>query len=678
MAAKAPAITIIVNCLLLIRSTAACLLAPTPSAGSFRHETHPAFFASTNCHWRRKQQWQQQSANHLQMASDGNMNQNAMAQPADKRMRITSGAATSSENGAKPAKGTLYITVGPQCAGKTTLLKQIFGRSFRKNEEVPSTLTKEEASSGGGGVDITIDDQALVYVPVPTGYFLDLGNATSASFPSLDEMVFGKTVRERIIDPCNDELALVTQRLGGMLGARDFRSRLTGDDGAGAARTDARTAKDDLVEAVEEAMQAGAEDDDDQAAPALPEKVDLFVVESIFRPRPLSILEKISHFPPPFQNVSESETMSALDFAQRLIKLHANDPRAHAESAPLSWGNTNTRPREFETALDAAAASGRPVEFVIFGGREACEMIKESASRREFRKMDRVKEGESDAALASEIDDGTAGEDNGQDDPRVDDEKLLCLPKVDRKALLSRNLRRFLQCGRYIPSNAIVDAMVRVESMLASATAAANREHPQDDAEIQDGAKMDMTSAKFQLDFGLAKMAGYRMNADRTVVAARQFSNHAGGNNRNHGSRNKNHYQGRGERRGDNRYQRDNNHQRGRGDSRHRHDDYQPRGGGGDDSYRQQSDGYYGGRRHDYGGRGRVYGGGRSRQWDSRSNDRWDQRGQDGYNRYEGGDNHRRSHGSNQREYDGRYRDNQYRPSRGRGRGQGWGDRREG
>ena len=49
----------------------------------------------------------------------------------------------------KPRKGAIYITVGPQCGGKTTAVSKV--------------LAKDK------GVDITIDDQALVYIKVPTG-----------------------------------------------------------------------------------------------------------------------------------------------------------------------------------------------------------------------------------------------------------------------------------------------------------------------------------------------------------------------------------------------------------------------------------------------------------------------------------------------------------------------------
>ena len=56
-------------------------------------------------------------------------------------------------------KGTIYITVGPQCAGKTSILQSIFDK--------PS-----EGDETSAGVDITIDDQPLVYIPVPTSYFL--------------------------------------------------------------------------------------------------------------------------------------------------------------------------------------------------------------------------------------------------------------------------------------------------------------------------------------------------------------------------------------------------------------------------------------------------------------------------------------------------------------------------
>ncbi|KAL3757168.1 hypothetical protein ACHAWU_004600 [Discostella pseudostelligera] len=47
------------------------------------------------------------------------------------KMRLSDSPVKTTSNTSNP-KGTLYVTVGPQCAGKTTILKHIFGKSFHK------------------------------------------------------------------------------------------------------------------------------------------------------------------------------------------------------------------------------------------------------------------------------------------------------------------------------------------------------------------------------------------------------------------------------------------------------------------------------------------------------------------------------------------------------------------
>ncbi|KAL9186179.1 hypothetical protein ACHAXT_005417 [Thalassiosira profunda] len=418
----------------------------------------------------------------------------AESQPSPKKMR--SSPMKPDVMAEHKLKGTLYITVGPQCAGKTTVLKQIFGQSFHRNE---GSMTKEEAFSAG--VDVTIDDQALVYIPVPTSYFLsnateDATSCTGAYYPSLNETIFGKTIRERILDPSNEELVSVIQRLSGALGADEFALRLKGNAETG--EGGAKTPQDDLIDAVEQVIQQQHASNENEQM--LPETIELFVVESIFRPRPLDLLQQLSG-----EQMVHPNT-SALDEALHLLNTTAADARVHSPAKPLSWGNTNTRPREFKNALEAASNSGRPVQFIVFGGMEACEMIREHVSRREYRKHH-----ESDATVAADAD-IEAKEGVGQ---------LLCLPKLDRQTLFTRNLLRFCNTGRYIPSNAISDAMVRVESLLASAVAEANKDYTKEGTR----AESSLSNAKFRLDSELAKMAGYRMNADRTVSLAHSTGN---------------------------------------------------------------------------------------------------------------------------------------------------------
>ena len=503
-------------------------------------------------------------------SSNNNMNQSrdidTSNQPTNKKMKSSTTAveSCSSTNATTPSnKGTIYITIGPQCAGKTTILKRIFGQSFDKNEEDIVSSAGKSIRKEEGGVDITIDDQKLVYIPVAASYFLynntssntnnnNNNSSNASSFPSLNSTVYGKTIRERINDPSNVELALLTQRLGGTLTAQEFASRIQQQQGKDNGRSIGSsnlqtTVQEDLIHAVEHVLQlhdskcGGANNEaSSDPSPLLPEKIDLFIVESIFQPRPMKLIQISSNKPTRLESslsLSSSETVSALDQSLHQLKSYATDHNVHSSTAPLSSGNTNTRPREFQNALEAAKVSGRPVEFIVFGGNEACEMICQHVSRREYRKMPHEH---------NEEDDDVDAKDSTKDSPA-----LLCLPKVDRRTLFIRNINRFIQTGRYIPTQAIDDAMVRVESMLANAVAEANKRVSNEEC----AKTTSMDDAKFLLDSELAKLAGYRLNTSRTVSGGNANNNNNGGRryDSSRGNNNRNNYQsGRG---GNNRYQ---------------------------------------------------------------------------------------------------------------------------
>ncbi|KAL7476968.1 hypothetical protein ACHAW6_002791 [Cyclotella cf. meneghiniana] len=419
-----------------------------------------------------------------------------------KRMRTDAPLSSSLEvPSSAPAMGTLYITIGPQCSGKTTILKRIFGKSFHKNEE-----TTTGATALVGGIDITIDDQALVYVPVPIHYFLRELNANPAAdrnaegngiSPSMT--VLGKTIQERINDTSNDELRLVIQRLGGLISSEQFASLLRAD-GESADDTLIHSSEQlenpnpihvDLLAAIESIMSSKEESE------RMPKEVDLFIVESIFRPRPLELIRNITR---EFSSGSSTAESSALDAALDQLKSHATDNHTHPRTAPLAWGNTNTRPREYKSALEAASLSGRPVEFIVFGGMETCNMIREHLSRREYRMS---YDGES-MIRDHDIDHGSNIEDHYQ---------IRCLPKITRIELFRRNLQRFATTGKYIPSGAIHDAIVRVESLLASVAADAKKN-------FDNTSKLTLEAAKFRLDYELAMLGGYVLHPDRTVSLA--------------------------------------------------------------------------------------------------------------------------------------------------------------
>jgi len=382
------------------------------------------------------------------------------------------------------------------------------------------------------------------------------------------QMVFGKNILSRIIDPSMDELLWVLQRLNNQIDAQFFASRIRDDDDDDEEDDDLddyddddddsnnmskkkktqstekmkpRTTQDDLIDAVEYVIQSK---NDEGITNVLPERVDLFVVESIFRPRPLSLISRfaVEEYNNNTYNRNVTETSSALEAAQTTIQSFAVDSKTYPTTAPISWGNTNTRPREFITALQAAEMSQRPVQFIIYGGLEACDTIRNCTFQ-------------------------------------LDDDLKLCLPKSSRLTLLQRNIRRFVETGRYIPSSAIADAIERVNSMIATAVDEANKE--ENDAS---SSSCEVTNdAKFRLDYELAKLAGYHLHANRTVssLSPPDNNNHRG-NYHSSGGRDNSNNVGRG--RNNNGGRNNNNSHRGRGQNNQdyqRRRDQKSRGGGG-------------------------------------------------------------------------------------------------
>ena len=54
--------------------------------------------------------------------------------------------------------------------------------------------------------------------------------------------------------------------------------------------------------------------------------------------------------------------MSAIQRTEGMLYTATTKQRDQA----LAWGNTNTRPSDYKTALTAAASAGRPVHFVVY------------------------------------------------------------------------------------------------------------------------------------------------------------------------------------------------------------------------------------------------------------------------------------------------------------------------
>lgn len=265
------------------------------------------------------------------------------------------------------AAAPLYITIGPPCAGKTTWLKQ--------QQQQPKI------------VDVCIDDQPGVYLPLPRQWFLSGGSAvdtTTEVTPSLDTRVQGKTIAERLKQ--ETEISRILERLEGRISADDFRSALVKQPQLHSKYVAVNTT---LAEVVEELACGNSEKKD---LVALPSTVDLFVRESL---------------------------SAAIPAALQQLR---DTPR----STPVAWGNTNSQPSDYQTALEMAHAQGRPVHMATY--MEAGELDKV------WRDWDNV-------------------------EPLSMD--LFPLQSEGFKDLLRRSIRRLLSTGRYVPARVIWDMRQR-------------------------------------------------------------------------------------------------------------------------------------------------------------------------------------------------------------------------
>eukprot|EP00550_Attheya_septentrionalis_P008989 CAMPEP_0198281682 /NCGR_PEP_ID=MMETSP1449-20131203/1592_1 /TAXON_ID=420275 /ORGANISM="Attheya septentrionalis, Strain CCMP2084" /LENGTH=519 /DNA_ID=CAMNT_0043977579 /DNA_START=306 /DNA_END=1868 /DNA_ORIENTATION=+ len=409
-------------------------------------------------------------------------------------------------------KAPIYITIGPPCSGKTTFLSKLLSTAKRdESNHKPKT-----------GFDITIDDQKLVYIKIPTRFMLrnacplsssntmllspDNNNDTPATTEMedrklLERRLIGKSISSRIYDPSNDEMRWVLQRLRGVLTAKEFQERIQNlypIDTQQQEKQQAQKLQDsqeeakngtlceELIHAVEGVVLQQQQQDD---MPPL-ESVELFVVESIFRPRPVA------------------GQSTALEAAVSNLKDAATNSN-HSHLA-LAWGNTNTRPREYMQALDVAEMSHRPVHFILH------DTLGKS--------------------LLSSI---HANGDNG--------DNMLILPNVGLSTLLERSIHRFATTGKYVPAKAILDASGRVENLIQIAlqnarkqviletTNATTNTTTTTTSPKQELAKQDevRSCTKLELDMALAAMANFHMSPNRTVAKLVEFRRDPKSNNNN-------------------------------------------------------------------------------------------------------------------------------------------------
>lgn len=245
----------------------------------------------------------------------------------------------------------MYITIGPQCCGKSTFLKK----------QHPHVL------------DISLDDQLDVYIPIHTSTFLTANSnntSTGDDMKCLDNVHHGKTLRDRIQHD-KTELTLILRYWNGDLSAQDFAIHLL----------QFYQKKEQPVKVAQYLVRAIQE-----TKYQMPDQVQVFVVESLFRPHP-------------------TDNLSAIQRAYKLL-------RTTPSHIPVAWGNTNSKPRDYQMALEIACQTRRPVHICL----------------------------------------------SSPDGP---------LPSLPLSELFVRNLQRFSKSGKYVPAMAIAECWQRVNALVA-------------------------------------------------------------------------------------------------------------------------------------------------------------------------------------------------------------------
>jgi len=305
--------------------------------------------------------------------SQGNRQQRQQQQQKDRRRQ-------ESTTNAAP----MYITIGPQCCGKSSFL--------RKYKE--GTTIK----------DISLDDQQDVYVPISTETFLhayDKGESGDTNTDDdvkreqlLQQVYQGKSLKERIRE--NVELILILRRWNGDSTASDFERRIKNYYEERKLPEDVAT---ELVKAVEDFL---------SNQPSLPKETDVFILESLFKPHPQT--------------------------RQSAIQRAHEELRETPRHIPVAWGNTNSKPKDYERALEICHQTRRPVHFIL------CHPA--------------------------------YGSDDGADGTTNNESELMTLPWLPLEELLKRNLHRLQTQGRFIPAFAIADCCQRVAGMIPTNVAA--------------------------------------------------------------------------------------------------------------------------------------------------------------------------------------------------------------
>jgi hypothetical protein len=326
-----------------------------------------------------------------------------------------------------------------------------------------------------------MDEQPGVYIPVDVELFFLPLSRTRLQHASLNHRILGKTIRSRLQEQA--ELTAVLHRLAGKVTQTQFELTITQlyrnhTQEALTRKNPTRTLTDKIWEndyhsrAATDLLQVVEEFQDHLAASqrSLPPKIQLFIVEALFRP-----------------NIRTSNQTAVEAASEQLLFLAKTTPATVA----LAWGNTNTRPREYATALAAAMASGRPVYFLAYG----------NSTRR--------------------------SKNNNDHNPIGVAKGVFALPQLERIDLLRRNIQRLLETGKYVPAKAIWESADRVENLTETVLRDLDKkamlrlqQQNMDDDDDDTGETLTpplMMHSKFDFDRKLAQLANYELLKDRTV-----------------------------------------------------------------------------------------------------------------------------------------------------------------
>jgi len=361
--------------------------------------------------------------------------------------------------------GKLIITIGPQCAGKTTYLSsRSIGGSSQGRSNTDQSLPPI--------MDVCLDDQKGIYHTCPIDIFLNPSSNNNNNNDDKNEVflkqdLYGKSVRERLTQPNMSEMRIVLECIKSLeenpekeLNRNELMKSFS--DISSSIRNDFLRSKlefpNDLLRDMVDALISVSKDlvlkekqkNGRGGKMKLMEKevVDLFVVEAIFR-EPDKALDK------------------AIDRLKNEIMMSVGD---------VAWGNTNTRPREYEKALEFAQLSNRSVHFVVFDVSSNNNNNNNTATQEE-------QEEERDACGIQKI--------------------------INRKQLLERNICRFCKTGRYIEVKSIDSAISRVSDLTRAALTETSKRRR---------SKKGNTNNELYFDQALASLAGFEMDNDRKIV----------------------------------------------------------------------------------------------------------------------------------------------------------------